>query len=67
MDEEGLTETSNNKIFIAKPSEYDLYKLKANYFELISVGEKYGDEELKNKLQEYVPTYTRAKKQNIVS
>ncbi|MGL4990055.1 MAG: polysaccharide biosynthesis protein [Sarcina sp.] len=59
MDEEGLTETKHKKIFIAKPSEYDIEVLKENFYEIIRVGEAYGDEALRDKLQEFVPTYVR--------
>ncbi|MGL5575939.1 MAG: polysaccharide biosynthesis protein [Sarcina sp.] len=57
MDEEGLTQTVHEKIFIAKPSEFDVDELKENFYELIRVGEVEGNEALKRKLHEFVPTY----------
>lgn len=55
MDEEGLTQTEHNKIFIGKPStvdfeslEKDLYDLK-NYF--------YDEKQLKEAIMKLVPTY----------
>ncbi|MGL5067487.1 MAG: polysaccharide biosynthesis protein [Sarcina sp.] len=59
MDEEGLTETCHEKIFIAKPSDYDVDVLKENFYELIKVGEEEGDEALRKRLHEFVPTYVR--------
>ena len=58
MDEEGLKETNHKKIFIAKPSEYDVEKLKDNFYELIKIGETEGDNALRRKLHEFVPTYS---------
>ncbi|MGL4762354.1 MAG: polysaccharide biosynthesis protein [Sarcina sp.] len=57
MDEEGLTQTGHEKIFIAQPSEFDVDELKDNFYELIRVGETQGNEALKEKLHEFVPTY----------
>lgn len=59
MDEEGLKETKHEKIFIAKPSEYDIDQLRENLYELIRVGEEEGDEALREKLHDFVPTYIR--------
>ncbi|MGL5577303.1 MAG: polysaccharide biosynthesis protein [Sarcina sp.] len=57
MDEEGLTQTVHEKIFIAKPSEFDVEELKNNFYELIKIGQEQGDEALREKLHELVPTY----------
>ncbi|MGL4656089.1 MAG: nucleoside-diphosphate sugar epimerase/dehydratase [Sarcina sp.] len=57
MDEEGLTQTVHEKIFIAKPSEFEVEKLKADFYELIKIGEEKGDEALRERLHEMVPTY----------
>ena len=59
MNEEGLTETKHNKIFIAKPSEYDVDVLKDNLYELIKIGEEQGNEALMLRLHDFVPTYVR--------
>ena len=67
MDEEGLKETNHKKIFIAKPSEYDINELKDNFYELIKIGEIEGDGALRRKLHELVPTYSLADETNIES
>ncbi len=59
MDEEGLTETGHEKIFIAQPSEYDVDTLRDNFYELIKIGEEKGDEALRQRLHDFVPTYIR--------
>lgn len=60
MDEEGLTQTENEKIFVGKPGEFDIDILKENIYELIRVGEEECDESLREKLHEFVPTYARS-------
>ena len=57
MDEEGLKETKHKKIFIARPSEFDVEQLRDNFYELIKIGEEKGDEALREKLHEFIPTY----------
>lgn len=59
MDEEGLIQTENEKIFIGKPGEFDINILKENIDELIKVGEEECSESLREKLHEFVPTYAR--------
>ncbi|MGL4740736.1 MAG: polysaccharide biosynthesis protein [Sarcina sp.] len=59
MDEEGLEETKHEKIFIAKPADFDVDNLRKNFYGMIKIGEEEGNEALKNKLQELVPTYIR--------
>ncbi|MGL5821828.1 MAG: polysaccharide biosynthesis protein [Sarcina sp.] len=59
MDEEGLEQTKHEKIFIAKPADFDVEKLRKNFYAVIKIGEEEGNEALKDKLQELVPTYIR--------
>lgn len=66
MDEEGLTQTEHEKIFIGKPGEFDIDELRKNIYELIEVGEQGNDERLREKLHEFVPTYIRNKDEKIV-
>lgn len=57
MDEEGLINTSHEKIYIGKPGEFNLDKLRGEIEELkdiIKLGSKEG---ISNKLREIVPTY----------
>lgn len=65
MDEEGLTKTKHKKIFIAKPSEYDVNELKNNFYELIEVGQEHGNEALRERLHDFVPTYVRSKEEMV--
>jgi len=59
MSEEGLTNTSNSKIFIAKPMNIDYNELKEKLFSLSDIiKDKNSDNVLlKNKIAEIVPTY----------
>ena len=57
MDEEGLTETRHQKIFIGLPGEFELETVKAQINELLQVATTKGIQELKDKLKEVVPTY----------
>ena len=57
MDEEGLTETRHQKIFIGLPGEFELDTVKSQINELLQVATTKGIQELKNKLKEVVPTY----------
>ena len=57
MDEEGLEETRNEKIFIGQPGDFELAKVKSNIQELLDIATSKGIQELKNKLKEVVPTY----------
>ncbi len=59
MDEEGLENTSHEKIFIGKPGNFDIKKIKEQIDFLIKIGENGDKEELKDKVQEVVPTYIR--------
>ncbi len=58
MDEEGLTETSHNKIFIGKPLFIDKKVLQAQLKRLNEIIENNGDE-LINHIEHMVPTYKR--------
>lgn len=57
MDEEGLQQTRNEKIFIGQPGDFELTKVKANIQELLDIATSKGIQDLKNKLKEVVPTY----------
>ena len=57
MDEEGLTETRHQKIFIGQPGDFELTTVKAQIQDLLQVATTKGIQELKNKLKEVVPTY----------
>ena len=57
MDEEGLKETRNEKIFIGRPGDFELSKVKSNIQELVEIATTKGTQELKIKLKEVVPTY----------
>ena len=57
MDEEGLTKTDHKKIFIGKPGDFELHKVKRQINELLDVATTKGSLELKAKLKEVVPTY----------
>ena len=62
MDEEGLTETSHNKIFIGKPIDIDMERLKA-MLKKLEIAETSDDNDLiKDAVAEVVPTYVRKKK-----
>ncbi len=62
MDEEGLTETSHNKIFIGKPIDIDMDRLKA-MLKKLEIAETSDDNDLiKDAVAEVVPTYVRKKK-----
>lgn len=63
MDEEGLTNTSHNKIFIGKPIDIDRNKLNIILDSLHAVAESDDPERIKNAVAEAVPTYVRKKAQ----
>lgn len=62
MDEEGLTETKHEKIFIGKPGDFDFDYIKENIEELINVSRCGTGEEIRSKVEEFVPTYKRLDK-----
>lgn len=57
MDEEGLSETPHKKIFIGKPGEFKLEKVKNSINTLLDVVKLGNKEKLREKLHEVVPTY----------
>ncbi|MGL4572649.1 MAG: polysaccharide biosynthesis protein [Clostridium sp.] len=61
MEEEGLKETANDKIFIGRPGEFNIKTVKRNIAELLMVVLNGSSEELKSKLKEVVPTYIEEK------
>ena len=61
MDEEGLTNTSHEKIFIGKPVFSDINTVK-EYIKLLSDAVETGDSEvIKDAIKKVVPTYQRNK------
>lgn len=61
MDEEGLTETKHNKIFIGKPGDFEIEDLKVLISELQEISKTNNKEVLMNQLAIVVPTYKREK------
>lgn len=57
MEEEGLQETRNEKIFIGQPGEFELEQVKSNIQALLDIATSKSIQDLKNKLKEVVPTY----------
>ena len=64
MDEEGLSKTENRKIFIAKPSDFNIKDIKEYINELLEIVNNDKMYNLENKIKEFVPTY---KKKKIIS
>lgn len=67
MDEEGLSETPHKKIFIGRPGEFKLEKVKNNINTLLDVVKIGNKEKLREKLQEVVPTYRNPDEDNEVA
>ena len=67
MDEEGLSETPHKKIFIGRPGEFKLEKVKNNINMLLDVVKLGNKEKLREKLQEVVPTYKNPDEDNEVA
>ena len=59
MDEEGLTNTSHNKIFIGKPIDIEKDQLEAMIDRLRAVAHSDDNERVKDAIAEVVPTYVR--------
>lgn len=57
MDEEGLKNTSHEKIFIGKPGTFDLGKLKQSISKLMNISTNDDMGQLRNTLKHIVPTY----------
>ncbi len=62
MDEEGLTETKHEKIFIGKPGDFDFDYIKASIEELINISRVGTCDDIRDKIEELVPTYNRLDK-----
>ena len=62
MDEEGLTETKHEKIFIGKPGDFDFDYIKASIGELINISRFGTGDDIRDKIEEFVPTYNRLDK-----
>lgn len=67
MDEEGLSETPHKKIFIGRPGDFELNKVKKDLNELLDVVKLGNKEKLREKLQEVVPTYKNPDEDNEVA
>ena len=61
MDEEGLTDTSHNKIFIGQPITVDRDELMEHIRELDKASETNDNELIKSTIEKVVPTYKRNK------
>lgn len=64
MNEEGLTETQNDKIFIGVPSDFEINEIKKNIDELLFVALNEDKEALKKKMKEVVPTFKNPEEVN---
>ena len=64
MDEEGLSETPHKKIFIGRPGDFELNKVKKDLNELLDVVKLSSKERLREKLHEVVPTYRNPDEDN---
>ncbi|MPQ42288.1 polysaccharide biosynthesis protein [Clostridium tarantellae] len=62
MDEEGLKETQHEKIFIGKPGDFNLDRLKLGIKALLDISEKDDKETIKVALAQIVKTYKRLDK-----
>lgn len=62
MNEEGLKETENKKIFIGAPTEIDFNNLKKRIAEVVMISLNGDKESLKSALKKVVPTYLESKK-----
>ncbi|MBM6860491.1 polysaccharide biosynthesis protein, partial [Clostridium saudiense] len=67
MDEEGLTETKHKKIFIGKPSSFDLDTIKVKIDEIMKIAESGNKVMLREKLHEIVPTYNQPKDSEVAT
>lgn len=64
MDEEGLTETNHEKIFIGVPSDFNINEVKNNIEELLFVAINKDKEALKKKMKEFVSTFKEPEEVN---
>ena len=67
MDEEGLTETKHEKIFIGRPGDFDFEDIKSNIEELINISRFGTGDDIRSKIEEFVPTYKRLDKKEVNS
>ena len=65
MDEEGLEETKHKKIFIGKPANFDLDKLKLEIEEINEIAIKGDLVKLRTKLKKIVPTYVNLNEKEV--
>ena len=61
MDEEGMTNTDHEKIFIGKPSIIDIDELRTKIDDLLNVCQNGTEADLREKIKEVVPTYEQPK------
>ena len=64
MNEEGLTETKHQKIFIGRPGEFEFNDIERKIDELLNFAINGNEEVLREKLKEYVPTYKEPEEVN---
>jgi len=57
MDEEGIRKTAHDKIFVARPSSYNIQKLKSQFEEIKLLCEEGSNPAIVRMLKEIVPTY----------
>ena len=57
MSEEGLTATLNDKIFVARPSQYEFEKVKEDINKLVEIADSEDIELIKKGMHEVVPEY----------
>ena len=67
MDEEGLTNTQHDKIFIGKPIPGDIHELEENLAFLKQAVEEADNEKIKDAVARVVPTYVREQKYSAVT
>ncbi|EOU2062748.1 polysaccharide biosynthesis protein [Clostridium perfringens] len=65
MNEEGLIETKNDKIFIEVPSRFEINQIKKDINELLFIALNEDKEALKSKIKEVVPTFKEAEEVNV--
>ena len=67
MSEEGLEETEHKKIFIGKPANFDLDKLKQDIEEINNIAISGNNMLLRTKLKQIVPTYVCLDEQEVAT
>lgn len=65
MDEEGLEKTAHKKIFIGKPANFDLDKLKEEIEEINNIAIQGDNDLIRAKLKLIVPTYTNLEEKEV--